>query len=117
MISPFKAALGPQYKTIEHRLQQAIHIRFGLPADLPRTVEKTIKRADRASAFFEAIQIAGFSDTEARSIFGAPRNISDIALTVQPAETAQAAYMQCYQDLITEMGADRHTASRALKEA
>ena len=121
MISPFKAALGPQYKTIEHRLQQAIHIRFGLPADLPRTVEKTIKRADRASAFFEAIQIAGFSDTEARSIFGAPRNISDIALTVQPAETAQAAYMQRYQGLITEMGADtgtdRRTASRALKEA
>ncbi|MEZ5915389.1 MAG: HD family hydrolase [Parvularculaceae bacterium] len=65
MISPFKSALGDRYKTIEKRLQRAIHLRFGLPADLPPAIEKAIKRADRASAFFEATQIAGFSAIEA----------------------------------------------------
>src|ERR1700739_4486541 len=33
MISPFKAAIGGEYKRIEQRLQRAIHIRFGLPAE------------------------------------------------------------------------------------
>ncbi len=31
MISPFKAVLGGDYKTVETRLLSAIHIRFGLP--------------------------------------------------------------------------------------
>ena len=35
MISPFKATLGEDYKSVEQRLQHAIHLRFGLPADLP----------------------------------------------------------------------------------
>ena len=32
MITPFKAALGTDYKKIEKRLEEAVHIRFGLPA-------------------------------------------------------------------------------------
>ena len=32
MISPFKAALGLDYRTFEERLETAIHLRFGLPA-------------------------------------------------------------------------------------
>ena len=32
MISPFKAALGLDYKAFENRLLAAIHLRFGLPA-------------------------------------------------------------------------------------
>src|SRR5215813_4621034 len=35
LISPFKAAVGLDYKTFETRLLGAIHIRFGLPAELP----------------------------------------------------------------------------------
>jgi len=31
MISPFKAVIGGDYKTVEHRLLTAIHRRFGLP--------------------------------------------------------------------------------------
>ena len=34
MISPFKAVLGGDYKVVEQRLLAAIHIRFGLPAEL-----------------------------------------------------------------------------------
>jgi 5'-deoxynucleotidase YfbR-like HD superfamily hydrolase len=35
MISPFKSVVGGGYKEVEKRLQRAIHLRFGLPADLP----------------------------------------------------------------------------------
>jgi uncharacterized protein len=70
MISPFKAVLGDQYKSFEHRLQQAIHIRFGLPADLPDELKKRIKDADKIAAWFEATQLAGFSEAEALRVFG-----------------------------------------------
>ena len=93
MISPFKAQLGGQYKVIEKRLTQAIHLRFSLPADLPDTVEKTIKRADRASAYFEAVQLAGFDPAEARRFFGAPRGIAPIELEVMSATQSQEKYL------------------------
>ena len=46
MISPFKAVLGGDYKTVEKRLLAAIHIRFGLPPVLSVEVERQIKEAD-----------------------------------------------------------------------
>ncbi|HEX6860126.1 MAG TPA: HD family hydrolase [Caulobacteraceae bacterium] len=72
MISPFKAALGMDYKTFEHRLEAAIHVRFGLPAETPALVRKLIKQADIACAFFEATQLAGFATAEALELFGHP---------------------------------------------
>ena len=60
MITPFKAALGPKYRQIEDSLQKAVHIRFGLPPDLPPGIAHSIKRADRMSAYIEATQIADF---------------------------------------------------------
>src|SRR5579875_4220923 len=64
MISPFKAALGFDYKAFEHGLETAIHLRFGLPPAPPAEVKALIKRADRASAYYEAVQLAGFSVPE-----------------------------------------------------
>src|SRR3954469_1333783 len=61
MISPFKAALGLDYKAFEERLESAVHIRFGLPPKVPPAIKTLIKQADRASAHFEAVQLAGFS--------------------------------------------------------
>ncbi|HEX6866110.1 MAG TPA: HD family hydrolase [Caulobacteraceae bacterium] len=72
MISPFKAALGVDYRKFEDRLEAAIHVRFGLPAQVPPLVKKLIKQADRACAFFEATQLAGFAHTEALEFFGVP---------------------------------------------
>lgn len=99
MISPFKAQLGGQYKTIEKRLEQAIHLRFSLPADLPETVEKTIKRADRASAFFEATQLAGFDPAEARKFFGAPRGVTAIQIKTLSATQSQELYLDRFHEL------------------
>ena len=99
MISPFKAQLGGQYKVIESRLMQAIHLRFGLPAELPDTVEKLIKRADRASAYFEAVQLAGFKVAEARKFFGAPTGVSPLTLKAMTTLEAQEAYLARFQAL------------------
>lgn len=92
MISPFKAALGPAYKDVEHRLQQAIHIRFGLPPELPVQVEKMIKRADRACAYFEATQIAGFDVPEATKYFPVPPAVAPITLKALSSEDSQALF-------------------------
>ncbi len=72
MISPVKAAVGPGYETLDDRLMAAIHIRFGLPAQVPTTVKKQIKKADKISAWLEAVQIAGFTIEEADRFFGKP---------------------------------------------
>lgn len=71
MISPFKNVLGVDYRDFEDRLQRAIHIRFGLPPVTPPELKKRIKDADRAAAWLEATQIAGFTEDEALKIFGA----------------------------------------------
>ncbi len=100
MISPFKSALGERYKTIERGLQRAVHLRFGLPADLPVAIEKTIKRADRASAFFEATQIAGFSPAEANQLFGAPRGVAHTEIEIETTACVQNRYLARFNALI-----------------
>ncbi|MEX0369581.1 MAG: HD domain-containing protein [Tateyamaria sp.] len=72
MISPVKAAVGSGYKTLDERLEAAVHIRFGLPAKVPQNIKRQIKRADRISAWMEATQIAGFTEDEASKFFGKP---------------------------------------------
>src|SRR5476649_1479724 len=46
LISPFKAAVGIDYKDFELKLLTAIHIRFGLPAKAPVTLLALFKQAD-----------------------------------------------------------------------
>ncbi len=69
MISPFKAALGMDYREFEEKLQRAIHIRFGLPAQIDTELKARIKAADRAAAWIEATQLAGFTKDEADRFF------------------------------------------------
>jgi uncharacterized protein len=76
LISPFKAAVGLDYKAFENRLLAAIHVRFGLPPSVPDQNARLIKRADRAAAFLEATELAGFSQAEAAKYFGRVRGIS-----------------------------------------
>src|SRR4051812_31420283 len=72
LISPFKVAIGIDYKALEKRLQAAIHLRFGLRAAPPPMLTALFKRADLISAFYEATQLAGFEPTEAKRFFGMP---------------------------------------------
>ena len=105
MITPFKAALGPLYRQIEARLQEAVHIRFGLPAELPPGIIHSIKRADRMAAFIEATQIAGFADAEAKKFFSKPRGTpADYKIIPLPPEKAAKAFLRRFDLLFGHKG-------------
>ncbi|MDE2182993.1 MAG: HD family hydrolase [Alphaproteobacteria bacterium] len=72
LISPFKAAVGINYKDLELKLLAAIHLRFGLPATPPPPLRMLFKKADTIAAYYEATQLAGFEPTEAKKYFGVP---------------------------------------------
>jgi 5'-deoxynucleotidase YfbR-like HD superfamily hydrolase len=72
IISPFKAAMGGNYKDVENRLLGAIHLHFGLNAVAPVAVGRQIKKADKEAAYHEAVQLAEFEVEEARKFFGEP---------------------------------------------
>lgn len=99
LISPFKAAVGLDYKSLENRLSGAIHLRFGLPAQSPPADVKLIKRADRYAAYFEATQLAGFGITEARRFFGTPRRVSVPELSPLRANEVQKLYLNTFKRL------------------
>jgi uncharacterized protein len=102
MISPFKAALGVDYKAFEHRLMAAIHIRFGLPAKASEELESLIKQADKMAAYLEATQLAGFSIPESEKFFGRPKGLSALFKNLQPLATNEAAahYMLVFKKLV-----------------
>jgi 5'-deoxynucleotidase YfbR-like HD superfamily hydrolase len=101
MISPFKAVVGGGYKLIEKRLEAAVHLRFGLPAHPAAALKAAIKKADTISAFFEATELAGFTDAEARKFFGAPRGITADMLPIRPlpATEAEEAFLARFGDI------------------
>jgi hypothetical protein len=102
LISPFKAAVGGEYRRIETRLMRAIHIRFGLPADLSPDLVKRIKTADRLSACLEATTLAGFEEGEARRLFGEPtvpiRRFAAFLEPMRPDE-AEARFLARFAEL------------------
>jgi len=106
LISPFKAAVGLDYKAFEIRLLEAVHLRFGLPATLPDRITKLIKRADRAAAFLEATQLAGFADAEAARIFSRPRGLGGAGasgffkLAPAPTRDAQERFLRKVRQLM-----------------
>ncbi|HEV7352278.1 MAG TPA: HD family hydrolase [Brevundimonas sp.] len=104
MISPFKAALGLSYKDFETRLEAAIHVRFGLPPKAPAPIKTLIKKADRACAFLEATQLAGFGHDEAIKLFGPPPPGALSTLEPLPAGVAQARYLERYRVLAEACG-------------
>ncbi|SNY92479.1 hypothetical protein SAMN04515647_2752 [Cohaesibacter sp. ES.047] len=101
MISPFKSAIGVGYKDIEERLEAAIHLRFGLSPHPTKALKKKIKEADRISAYFEAVHLAGFEVKEAKELFGRPEGLSEDQLPIKPWSTqqAQAAFLDRFHSL------------------
>jgi 5'-deoxynucleotidase YfbR-like HD superfamily hydrolase len=104
LISPFKTAIGLDYKAFEIRLLGAIHRRFGLPETLPDDVASAIKGADRIAAYFEATRLAGFKADEARLFFGEPRLPSNLmsrldVMSAMPAAEAQAQFLARFAEL------------------
>jgi 5'-deoxynucleotidase YfbR-like HD superfamily hydrolase len=100
LISPFKAAVGIDYKDLELKLLAAIHIRFGIPAIPGKEALAVIKRGDTIAAFYEATQLAGFDLSEARHYFGIPpRNLRAPKLVPLATAEAQAQFLARFHQL------------------
>jgi 5'-deoxynucleotidase YfbR-like HD superfamily hydrolase len=105
LISPFKAALSLDYRAFEAKLLAAIHLRFGLPSELPDRVTKLIKKADKIAAYYEATGLAGFTRAEARHFFGQPRGLSSALvhhlshLSPLPAAQGEAEFLKRFNEL------------------
>jgi len=100
LISPFKAAIGVNYKDLELKLQAAIHLRFGLPALVPKPLAVLFKKADHLSAYYEATQLAGFEEDTARKLFGAPPSgLKAVRLAPLPTAEAQALFLERFKRL------------------
>ena len=100
LISPFKAAVGLDYKAFELKLLEAIHVRFGLPAKLPNEILALIKRADRLAAFYEATQLAGFELAEARHYFGMPpKTLKHFVIVPLATPEAEAEFLARFRGL------------------
>jgi uncharacterized protein len=102
MISPVKTAVGPGYGELDLRLTAAVHLRFGLPASLPVMVKKAIKAADKMSAWLEAVQIAGFTETEADKFFGRPQTalLRGLEIKLRPPAVVRADYVARHSVLL-----------------
>ncbi len=105
MISPVKASVGPGYGALDDRLTAAIHLRFGLPASIPKTIKQKIKKADKISAWMEATQIAGFSEDEANKFFGKPDDalINSFQIVLRPPVETRNAYTARHAQLLDLM--------------
>lgn len=103
MISPVKAAIGPGYGELDARLTAAVHIRFGLPAVLPAPIKRAIKTADRVSAWLEAVQIAGFTKTEADKLFGRQDAgvLAGLHIHLRPPVEVRADFTARHQSLLS----------------
>jgi 5'-deoxynucleotidase YfbR-like HD superfamily hydrolase len=108
LISPFKSAIGLDYKAFENKLLEAIYRRFALPPSLPDRITMAIKAADRIAAFYEATQLAGFTETEANRYFGVPRGVPAAlrerlgVLDPAPVAAAQAEFLARFHELSRE---------------
>ncbi len=105
MISPVKAAIGPGYGALDDRLTAAVHLRFGLPAALPAAIKKEIKRADRISAWLEAVNIAGFTKAEADRFFGTPPHVdvAGLSISLRPPAEVRGDFVARHRALMTAM--------------
>jgi len=99
MITPLKTIIGSKYLLIESMIQSAIHLRFRLPSEIPKSIYKSIKRCDRQTAFLEAVQIAGFSENEARNTFNTPRIIPKYKIVPLSAKKVEGLFLNKFHEL------------------
>jgi hypothetical protein len=103
LISPFKTAIGLDYKAFELNLLEAIYQRFGV-GRLGVVTAAAIKDADTIAAYYEATLLAGFGTTEAEMFFGIPKVPVELhsALSVLkpvPANDAQTQFLLKFGEL------------------
>ncbi len=104
LISPFKTAIGLDYKAFEIRLLQAIYRRFEI-RELSLEAAAAIKQADTIAAYSEATLLAGFGTAEAELFFGNPQLPMELhralsVLSPVPARNAQSHFLTRFAELL-----------------
>ena len=102
LISPFKTAVGMDYKSLERKLEHAVHLRFGLKADPGPDLHKRIKVADITAAYWEATLLAGFDLAEAEVIFGNRPSGNAPELVPLSAVDAKSLFMSRFKGLLAQ---------------
>ena len=105
LISPVKAAVGYGYENLDDKLTAAIHRRFGLPAKVSPQLKKKIKKADKVSAWLEAMEIAGFSKYEADKFFGKFDHyyLSQFSIQIRPPAIVRKDYIDKCSNLLDQI--------------
>ncbi len=105
LISPVKAAVGYGYENLDDKLTAAIHRRFGLPAKVSPQLKKKIKKADKVSAWLEAMEIAGFSKHEADNFFGKFDHyyLSQFSIQIRPPAIVRKDYIDKCSNLLDQI--------------
>ena len=105
LISPVKAAVGYGYENLDDKLTEAIHRRFGLPAKVSPQLKKKIKKADKVSAWLEAMEIAGFSKHEADKFFGKFDQcyLSQFSIQIRPPAIVRKDYIYKCSNLLDQI--------------
>ncbi len=100
LITPLKAVVGDVFKEVEERLTRAIYLRFGL-SPVPSPVDRAlIKQADRIAAATEAVQLAGFSAAECRSVLNyKEKPLKDVKLEPLPVAEAEQRFLEGFRRL------------------
>ena len=105
LISPVKAAVGYGYENLDDKLTAAIHRRFGLPTKVSPHLKKKIKKADKVSAWLEAMEIAGFSKHEADKFFGKfdQSYLSQFSIQIRPPAIVRKDYINKCSNLLDQI--------------
>lgn len=108
LITPLKAVVGDVFKEVESRLTRAIFVRFGLPGALSPEDKKLIKRADHIAAATEAVQLAGFTEKECKSVLNfKEKPLKDVKLSPVSAEDAERRFLAGYHKLEAALRLER----------
>lgn len=100
LITPLKAVVGDVFKEVERRLTAAIYMRFGLKPVLAPADKALIKQADIIAAATEAVQLAGFTATECRTVLGfKEKPLKDVKLVPLPVAEAEQRFLAGFRVL------------------
>ncbi len=104
LITPFKYALNNSYRFVEDNLMKAVYLRFGLPALLPKHIEAKIKKIDKALAWFEAVDLAGYEEKEASRIIKKPNlNSKHQIIVALSANDIEKRFLKKFQEIILKI--------------
>ena len=104
LITPFKYALNNSYRYVENNLMKAIYLRFGLPASLPKHIESKIKKIDKALAWFEAIDLAGYKENEASQIIRKPNlNSKHQVIIALSANDVEKKFLKRFKEIFVKI--------------